>query len=320
MTVDPLDFDNKYELIASTKTFSPTKIDPRVCRFCNRGQNATTFDNDAHAFSEFLGANDLISWEECDSCNKEFCKFESHLSKFFQPFVTWNGIIGKNGVPSFQSRSINRDPLSHTMFSFNEPHKYSFIIGTPEDYTIDKMNKTFSIKFRIPTHRPILVYKSLVKIALSLLPPGKVLRYSSIFDWLMDRCINPNIFASAVITTLKGKRFDGSYADLYEARPKDTSEDIVPELTMVLRFGNIITQIFLPMTDEYLSKQQSGKNLGINLSPAHLFDNDLVKVAETGKIDYKFYMFDLSRTDPSTHDLTMDFTYRELKEGDQIVE
>lgn len=312
MTVNPSDFDKKYALIASTTGFSQEKSLPRCCRFCNKEEGATTFYTDAHAVSEFLGANDLISWEECDKCNKEFGKYESHLSKFLQPHITINGIKGKNGVPTFQSRSINGDRDTHTKFTFEELNRLALTIGVDGDCKISQEAKTFSIKFRIPAHKPLFAYKALVKIALSLLPSSKVKKYSSLYDWLQDRCRNPNILSEVIITTMRKKRFSGTHCDLYEVRSEITADGILPELTLVIRFGNVIAQIFLPFTPERLANELPSQNLEINLSTAHLFNNDFNTIAQTGIVEYDFRTIDLSSPDTVMYDQVMHFTYQEL--------
>jgi len=315
MTADPLDFDKKYELIASTSTFSSEPVDLKRCRFCGREEGNTTFHTVSHAFSEFLGANNLISFDECDECNREFGKYESHLSKFFQPHITINGIRGKNGVPTFQSRSINGDRNTHTTFSFEELNRLALTVGSPEDYQIDRKTKTASIKFRIPPHKPLFVYKALVKIALSLLPSYKVTQYRPLYDWLMGRCENQNICYEMLITSMKKKRFSSTHGELFEARPEGSDDGILPELTLVLRFGNVVTQIFLPFRPERLINEKPNQNLIITVSPAHLFYNDLEEVAQTGKIDYDFRTFNLSDSNPVSYDEIMHFRYQDLDEG-----
>lgn len=315
MTKNELHFDQIYSLIATTTNFIPEPNSPRTCRFCNRDEQATTFNNVAHAFPEFLGANQVIIWTECDECNKGFSKYESHLSKFFQPYITINGIKGKNGVPTFQSRSVDGDPQTHTLFSFEELNRLALTIGSQDDYSIDEETKTFSINFRIPKHKPLFVFKALVKIALSLLPTDKVTTYQSLFDWLKGRIENPHICYQVIITTMKKKRFKYSSGDLYEIKSKVNHMDLVPELTLVLKFGNIITQIFLPFTPEYIEQAAPGQDLSINLSNDHLLFNDFKKVVHTGKINYSFKPFDLSSPDAVTYDELMKFTYQILEKG-----
>lgn len=45
----------------------------RICRFCGRDSQHTTFKNDAHIIPQSLGGTkELICYEECDECNKRF--------------------------------------------------------------------------------------------------------------------------------------------------------------------------------------------------------------------------------------------------------
>ncbi|MGU5717188.1 HNH endonuclease [Aeromonas taiwanensis] len=44
----------------------------RLCRFCEKDENKTTFSNESHAIPECLGNHQLILLDECDVCNKFF--------------------------------------------------------------------------------------------------------------------------------------------------------------------------------------------------------------------------------------------------------
>lgn len=54
----------------------------RMCRFCGKTKGETTFKKVAHAIPELIGNKVLISFEECDECNKIFSKLENELANF----------------------------------------------------------------------------------------------------------------------------------------------------------------------------------------------------------------------------------------------
>src|SRR5690554_4727253 len=54
----------------------------RRCRFCGRGKPEVRFKKLAHAVSDFLGNQSIISMNECDECNTFFGEgCEDHLGK-----------------------------------------------------------------------------------------------------------------------------------------------------------------------------------------------------------------------------------------------
>src|SRR6478736_2593665 len=68
---------------ATRTTFLGEKTN-KVCRFCKRNSNETTFKMDAHVFPEFMGNRHLLSHFECDQCNVLFSRYETSFSNFFQ--------------------------------------------------------------------------------------------------------------------------------------------------------------------------------------------------------------------------------------------
>ena len=58
-----------------------------------------TYENgelEAHTFSHALGNNTLFSFDEYDSCNERFAKWETDLAAFLGPSCTLNQVWGKN--------------------------------------------------------------------------------------------------------------------------------------------------------------------------------------------------------------------------------
>lgn len=81
-------FDEVYTLIVSSETLPNNIPDTRICRFCGKNEDDIAFKKVAHACPELLGQNNLVIYDECDSCNEKFSKYESHLSKFFLPYLS----------------------------------------------------------------------------------------------------------------------------------------------------------------------------------------------------------------------------------------
>lgn len=306
---DPLDFWKKYRLIASTKTYTPNQLEERTCRYCGRDENSVPFTMDAHIIPELMGENDILSMEECDECNKTFSSYESHLAIFFRPYLTAVGVKGKKKIPEFHSRTIDNDEDTRMVFKHDDEGKRQLIIGSLEDYKIDEANKRASITFRLPPHKPKYIYKALVKIALSLLPKEKTERYSNLFDWLMGRDTYSDYFTVAFLTVLTGKKFASPFADLYEAKRVMRKASFIPELCLIVNFGNIVIQIFLPLSKEFDYEASNGKSPTLNVYPAFTLNIDFEEAQKTGKVNYYFTTLDLKSEESVSYNNTIHFTF-----------
>lgn len=253
MEIDELDvpFLKKYRLIATTKNTEDEPRGHRYCRFCKKEFPDTTFTTKAHILPELLGRNNMLTYEECDQCNKYFSAYESHLATYFRPYLTLVGVKGKKGIPAFHSRTINSEERTRLKLEFDSTGQRRIQFGNLSDYIVDKESKTATLTLRIPPHKPAYIYKAFVKMALSMLPEDKLKKYSNVFDWLTgrtDTCIN---FPCMVRGVMPGKMFSGPSADLFEAAEIMNGNSLVPELTLVVYFCNIIVQVFLPLSDTY---------------------------------------------------------------------
>src|SRR5690606_9947965 len=160
------------------------------------------FKKVAHACPELLGHNNFVIYDECDACNEKFSKYESHLSKFFLPYLSVVGVKGKKKIPNFQSRKDKEDEDTRTSLKYTEDAKINLLLSSYDDYKVDVENKTMSIRFRNPAIKPIYVYKSLLKVALSFLPQNKIQKYQLLFDWLQNENTEIVFFSPLFITKL----------------------------------------------------------------------------------------------------------------------
>src|SRR5688500_4148605 len=83
-------FETRYEILRRLPFTANERIllrdhtgdEPRLCRFCRRGQPEVTFTKDAHAVPDFLGNLSIFSMNECDGCNAKLGQeCEDQLSK-----------------------------------------------------------------------------------------------------------------------------------------------------------------------------------------------------------------------------------------------
>ena len=298
------DFFNKYNLIATT-IYRYTVISPiRKCRFCEQDERDTSFKKKAHILSELLGENNIICYDECDKCNELFSKYESHLSKYFLPDLTMVGVKGKNSVPTFHSRTDNGNEDTRTVVKYvSDTQPREIIVSKQNDVSIDDDRKSAKIIFRRPKHKPINVYKSLVKFGLSILPVRKIQENRAAFNWLINDKRNVIIFPSMIIWTIGSRKFNSPSAYLYEAK-----EFIVdgmffsPNHILIVCFGNLIVQVMLPLSRTSDMIDIANLKAKVSIYPiAHL--NPIFEDSTANR------MIDLSGNESIISDYSLSLTY-----------
>ncbi|GEM_PF-1718729 len=307
-------FDEVYTLIGSSETLPNNVPDTRICRFCGKNEDDVAFKKVAHACPELLGQNNLVIYDECDSCNEKFSKYESHLSKFLLPYLSVVGVKGKKKIPNFQSRKDNDDENTRTSLRYIDEGKINLFLNSLDDYNVDIENKTMSIRFRNPAIKPIYVYKSLLKVALSFLPENKIQIYQLLFDWLQNENTEIVFFSSLFITKLTHKKFGKPFVQLYEANNIFTDKGFHPELTLVINFANIIAQIYLPLSESFDYPKSDGKSPTLELYPAFIYNIDSEKYKDLDPntpitVNYKFESIDLHSEENTIRDEVINFTF-----------
>lgn len=307
MRPDPLDFWKKYELISGSKTFAPLQTKNNICRYCERTNKQVTFTQDTHLLPELIGENNILTFDECDECNKLFSSFESNFSIFIRPYITLMGIKGKKKIPSFQSRTVDRNEETRTFLKHTEGNSKELHIQTLNDYSINADTKTFDIVFRKPPFVPLKVYKSLLKIGLSLLPKEFDIANKDSFAWLNGRQEHLEFIPYAFITSLKRKSFTTPSADLYRAKKLVKGKSEFPEHILILCFANQIIQIFLPFSDELKKVHNSKRTLSLDIFPAFVFD----KIEAGQTVEIKTYNLGVATSVTENHQIS--FSYQEAE-------
>ncbi|MET4138424.1 hypothetical protein [Pedobacter sp. UYP1] len=294
-----LHFWKVYNLIASTINLSNSSDIIRRCRFCRKCESDVSFKMKAHAFPELLGANDCISYDECDKCNLLFSSYESHLSKYFLPYLSMVQVKGKKKIPAFTSRTENNEEKTRTVIKSIDG-KLKFELGNRDDLVYDHENKKLSIRFRLPPFKPLHVYKALVKIGLSILPTDRLEKYRAVIDWMLGEASVSDYIPIVYITKVVNRKFAEPFAELYEANSIFEKEGFYPELTLVVNFANIVTQIFLPLSAHFDYLRSNQKSPLLEMYPASAIYNQNKEVSKYAKpndlvkIDYRFEYADLS--------------------------
>jgi len=255
--------NEKYSIIADFDILKKNVLGPknRYCRFCGKPYPEVTFSDIAHAVPESLGNNLLFSNWECDKCNHFFGEhLEDHLNKFMLPYRIASQIFGKKNKIKYKTDEINRITVSPGIWNATIDSN-NCIIKQLDEHTLQ-------FNFIRQTYKPILVYKALVKIALTLIPEGELINLEQTIYWLKKEhpCPEDSIGSYIVMRFFPGANVF-PYTKISILKRKDDTMP-VPMYQMFIAFKNYYFQFCIPC---YLKdKQLNGKKVDITVMPTPL--------------------------------------------------
>jgi hypothetical protein len=237
-----------YHLNTTEKIFLG-EIEDKKCRFCKKTEPEVTFDNDAHAIPEFVNNHNLLSYYECDSCNSKFARtLETHMGDYMNPYHTLSQVRGKKGVPSVRKGG------EKSIIDFKEGGlKIESHEGEREIFEFDEANKTITLKTIRATYIPIAIYKSLTKMALTIIDEEELAHYENAMEWINEEEHDKSRFKidnlKCIYSFTPGPLpHDFTTCTLFKR--KENHKDNVPYMIFLLAYGNYTFQIYLPMSNK----------------------------------------------------------------------
>lgn len=221
----------------------------RYCRFCGRKGPEAKFKNIAHALPEFLGNKQVILLQECDECNSFFSEnIEVHLDKFTRPFRLISQIKGKTKVPSYKTKDGN------SRIDFDK--EQGLISSETIDQRISDIDfekKRLTLTFNYEPYVPAAVYKSFVKMALSVIHEEELPPFQKAIKWILNadhskKIMNPQIIKVLFIPGVNPNRIVASF---FLRRKKNVEQDDLPYSIFVLGFGNFVCQLMVPSSNDF---------------------------------------------------------------------
>lgn len=249
-------WDENYTIIGNYDILEIVKLGDKnnSCRFCGKSYPEVTFRNVAHAVPELLDNDKLFSFYECDTCNHKFGEtIEDHLSKYLFPYRIGSSILGKKGKISYKLDETNR-------LDVTDGH-WNVIESIPESIVEVVDDNTINLKIKRQTYIPIMVYKALVKIALTIVPEDELKNLKNTIDWLMttDRKIEDFFGQFIMMRFFPGpKPFPYIKIILFK---KKSDEIKMPMYQIALNFNNYNFQYIIPC----FKKDRDLDGLTINL-------------------------------------------------------
>lgn len=263
-----------YETIADYSSHQEEKTilsdsGDRKCRFCGRKEGDVTFDKDAHALSNLISNNRIFSLYECDECNgKYFTIFESNYAEYMKLRHTLSQTHGKKGVPSYK-------PDSQSFSRIDVKKEFTAKMKEDEDpiAVIDKENHIIHFKGK-RTYVPVMVYKCLLKMALTIIPEAELPKVKNAMDFLMGR-VNYNCKLPVMYRQYSGAQPFGKPICFLYKRKEDRPSKNVPQYLFLLAYSNFVIQMHIPFCDEDSFLQ--GKEISMPIIPTPLDLGQVVK-------------------------------------------
>lgn len=211
----------------------------RICRFCGKKEGETTFRTVAHSIPESLGNKKIITADECDECNAFFSNnIEIHFDKISKPYRQIGQIKGKKGVPGYKTRSKQSRIDCECGLVVKESIK---------DVIVNQLdNNTSEFNYEIEPYVPIAAYKTLVKMAISVMPENELKFVKETISWIRNedhsqKLIDPAI---AIETFIPGPRPIDGIAVLLLKRKSE--KKLYPTYIFNFGYGNVFYQILIP--------------------------------------------------------------------------
>src|SRR5208283_897391 len=162
-------WDKNYECIFDQDVLEKVKLGTKntSCRFCRRSYPEVKFRSTAHALPEFLNNDKLVNLNECDGCNNLFGRtIEDNLASYLAPFRIASTISGRKSTFTYKLDELNRIDIKEGHIEIKESTQGNLL------KIIDEHN--VELKVRRPKYIPIMAYKALVKMAVSIIPDSEI--------------------------------------------------------------------------------------------------------------------------------------------------
>lgn len=232
-------------------------VSPRKCRFCGKSEPEVSFRKVAHALSHMVENRHLKSEYECDSCNELFATYETDYSAYMNLYHTMFQVHGKGGIPKFKNNSraeskisFEGDTIKINVMEGEEP-----LVIWEED---DKETNSIKIVGK-RTYTPVNVIKTLVKMALSVMPENEMENFVETKNWLQNQKVEGCIFNAFI----RMYREPLSFTSCFILKKKDNITDSLPFYQFVLAYKNFVIQVPLP----FIEADKSLKDTGYKLTP-----------------------------------------------------
>lgn len=243
-------FNHQYELIVAHHITTESQkqtlgINNKSCRFCHKSMPEVTFRQITHALPHCIGNNALFTYNECDQCNNKFGRLlETHFANFMNLDHTIVGIKGKRGYPKYRMDNA----LIETTGAFIEWKDVP-----PENIVHDFEEGIVRITQKMPGYIPVAIYKSFVKMALTIIPQNEMIHFDRTLEWINEDRHDDGKFVFDALCLFHGKvessKRESGISALVVKR-KEHTDKVNPYLMFRLTYGSFMFQVPIPLCDK----------------------------------------------------------------------
>jgi hypothetical protein len=257
-----------YDVYHTNIRYEHPENEKYICRYCgNSGKNK--FKSKAHLIPEFTGSKDLFAYNECKECNHKFgVNYENSLRNFGVKNI-YIPIKGKGGFK--KHKDFSKDTV--TQFKDEKTLVTKVNSGEYNDEIVDGKMKLIAMSYPFI---PLYVYKSLVKIALSLLKIEDLENFKDTFDWISD--INKQEAHLIPLTLVMNDEAKPPLLRPIAILLKKKINYNCPEFSFLFSWGFYNFQIFLPLNRNDNTLDYSNFHLPIR--------PDFVRKTKDGRIKF----------------------------------
>ncbi len=275
----------------------------KECRFCGKDENETTFKQVTHVIPQLLKRAKPVSNFECDECNQKFSKYETDFSNYYLLHRAMFGHTKKSsGLAKLKTKSgaeiqglrKTKEDLKKLLDSdeeieqfINSNHNMVRLLANDEDEEIEVSDngKTFKITVVRPTYKPLNVYRTLLKIALSLIPQDEFGSYKAMLNILNGDFsdLDPNLFSFIQCSLPKYNSYFN--IPMFNHWDRNDSSESYPQKIFALYIDNKIIQIPVFSDDDFDRIYSDKESYSIIAIPPIL--NPLVMIDD--KVDIEFH-------------------------------
>ncbi|WP_288882570.1 HNH endonuclease [Pedobacter panaciterrae] len=212
-----------------------------ICRFCKNKYGEATFASKPHIISRLFGNNAGISDFECDKCNNHFSKFETSTADFLGVNRSIYS-LGKEKIPTFKAPDGSIEARSSEIYGHEAVEISAKMPGL-----ISSISDTGKIEmeFKSNSYIPLNVYKSLLKIALTIMPESEFTYYTLLLSFLMEdkNSLHFACHATQVFRCQVGGEVATPYAIIFKKIKPDSD---LPTHIFQLYYQDSCLQLHLP--------------------------------------------------------------------------
>lgn len=243
-----------------------------TCRYCGQKAPIAKFSSDAHVIPQAIGNRYLLSWFECDACNKLFGdRYEPSFTNFLSHLRPFAKVENKNRTKDKDGNKKDKN-VKHKEFKtgfemsstdlglelkFRDPKYREDVIK------VDREKLEMGLTVTLPQYTPLFVYKTFMKIALAMINESELGNFEKALHLLQHDRLDERVAGSGIcrlfVTSIPGGLlWPKPYAVLH-TKKDEHKNSLHPDKSLTVLFSNRMFQMFpiLSKKDDFLTGKKT---------------------------------------------------------------